>query len=199
VRVTIFLEGGGDAAIECRKGFAKLFQNAGLKRPHSPSLIACGSRNEAYRQFCNRWPGRDGEVLLLLVDSESQVNGAKWEHVAQRAGDHWKTPASVTEDHLWFMMQCMATWIVADRNTLARVFGDCLIANALPPLTDLERRSKADVQTRLQQATARCDRDRKYEKGRRPYQLVEKLDPETLADNLPHFKSLISHLRLLLL
>ncbi|HET6383829.1 MAG TPA: DUF4276 family protein [Armatimonadota bacterium] len=198
VKVTIFLEGGGGSAIECRRAFAKLFQDAGLRRPNFPAIIACGSRNEAYKQFCNEWQVRSDRSLLLLVDSETRVNGTKWDHVARRPGDQWKSPTGATEDHLWFMMQCMETWVAADRVTLSTVFRDCLTENALPPLVDLEKRSKDDVQTRLQRATARCPRDRKYEKGRRSYQVVEQLKSDALSANLPHFQSLIAHLKHLL-
>lgn len=196
VKVTIFLEGGDDASKECRRAFSKLFQDAGLSK--LPGIIACGSRNEAYSQFCNRWPGKRDEILLLLVDSEAQVHGAKWDHVAQRDGDGWTAPPGATEDHLWFMMQCMETWVVADPETLSKVFRDCLLPNALPPLFELERRSKSDVQAALQQATSRCDRSRKYEKGRRSYQVVIKLKTAALSNNLPHFRDLIAHLKRLL-
>ena len=59
----------------------------------------------------------------------------------------------------------------------------------MPPTNDLENRSKDDVQTALKDATKNCGRDRMYEKGKRSFELLGRLDPEKLKD-LPHFSRL---------
>lgn len=200
MKVTIFLEGGGKGEfdnVRCRQAFHKLLEKANL--PRHPALTPCGARSDAHDRFCTEWSKRKrDEMLLLLVDCEDPVTTGKWDHVARREGDHWEKPAGATEDHLWFMMQCMETWIVADRPTLARVFKNCLTENALPSLHQLEGKLKPIVQAALELATARCDRDRKYAKGKRSYQVVGALDPAELEKHLPHFRELIAHLRNLL-
>lgn len=91
------------------------------------------------------------------------------------------------DDQAQLMVQCMETWCVGDRTTLRAFFGQCLVANALPPLDDLEERARDDVQDRLANATRQCGRDRAYAKGSRSFKLVGSLDPAELRKHLPHF------------
>lgn len=55
----------------------------------------------------------------------------------------------------------------------------------MPPLTDLEERRRDDVQNRLVHATRNCSNA--YAKGKRSFEVLEKLDPTTLAQQLPSF------------
>lgn len=71
--VTIYIEGGGDAPqlkARCRKAFNKFIQGMGFEGS-MPKLVACGSRRNAYEQFCTAM--KQGKKALLLVDSEAPV------------------------------------------------------------------------------------------------------------------------------
>ena len=83
------------------------------------------------------------------------------------------------------MTTCMETWIVADRSALAAHYGQALQESGLPPLTDLEARSRDTVQESLAHATRGCTRA--YAKGKRSFAVLARLDPEVLEGHLPSF------------
>lgn len=152
-------------------------------------LPRCGSRQSAYDDFktalANAQPD---EYPILLVDSEALVTCTPWEHLQVRDG--WAKPTDADNDQAQMMVQCMETWCVADRNALIRFFGQKFNANALPPDTKLEIRSKDDILQALVSATRSCGNNRKYEKGKRSFELVGELDAQTLRNRLPHFNRL---------
>jgi len=199
VTVKLYVEGGGDAKslhIDCRRGFSQLLERAGFKG-RMPRIKACGSRNAAYDDFltAHRQP-RTQEHPILLVDSEGPVSRDPWGHLSDR--DNWSRPRASDDDQAQLMVQCMETWCVADREALRAVFGDGLVENALPAVNELEARAKGDVQDALGNATRSCGKNRKYAKGRRSFQLLEKLNPDTLRKHLPHFERLCAALDRLL-
>lgn len=53
-KVKIYVEGGGNLARlkrKCRQAFSSFFKRAGFK-DRMPRIVACGSRNNAYDDFC---------------------------------------------------------------------------------------------------------------------------------------------------
>ncbi|MBI2975944.1 MAG: hypothetical protein HYY33_03235 [Chloroflexi bacterium] len=58
----------------------------------------------------------------------------------------------------------------------------------------MEQRPRDQVQEALAQATRACGRDRQYQKGRRSFQILARLDPQTLKTYLPHFRRLLETL-----
>jgi hypothetical protein len=71
--VKLFVEGGGDRhnlRVECRAAFSEFLLKAGLAG-YLPRIVACGSRHEAYGDYCTAL--RNSEKALLLVDSEGPV------------------------------------------------------------------------------------------------------------------------------
>jgi len=187
VSVKIYAEGGGTSAgnAECRRGFKKLFEACGFGG-RLPRVTACGGRDEAYDDFRNAIAGIPaGDSVFLLVDSEDPVADIDrtWEHLRNR--DNWQRPTGASDDDVLLMTTCMETWIVADRAALEEHFGRDLNSNALPPLTDLERRSRHDVFDRLRRATQQCPAT--YSKGPLSFVVLGKLDPAVLEQHLPSF------------
>ena len=84
-----------------------------------------------------------------------------------------------------FMTTCMETLIAADRAALSGHYGAKLQVSALPPLDNLENRDRHDVQDRLVHATRRCTNA--YKKGKRSFEILTKLTPDTLGKHLPSF------------
>jgi hypothetical protein len=151
-----------------------------------PSTRACGSRNAAYGDFKTALStAAPDEYPVLLVDSEAPVNQSAWQHLQSRDG--WERPAGVDDDQAQLMVQCMESWCVADRSALREFFGACLRDGALPALKNLEAQTKESVQEALVNATRDCGRDRGYEKGKRSFELLGRLDPAELRKYLPHF------------
>ncbi len=131
---------------------------------------------------------------MLLVVSEVQVQSGTtaWQHRADR--DHWQKPNGVGDDQAQLMVQCMETWIVADRGAVQTFFGQGFRQNALPPVVDLDNRAKADIHRRLAAATQGCGSDRPYTKGAQSFALLGKLDPNKLEASLIWFKRFIQAL-----
>ncbi len=191
MKIRLYIEGGGDSKsqhISCREGFRKLLERAGFQG-RMPSTKACGGRDAAYGDFQTalRTAAPD-EYPVLLVDSEAPVNQSAWQHLS--SSDRWPRPAGAEDDQAQFMVQCMESWCVADRNALRQFFGVSLRESALPALNNLEAQTKESVQDAFISATRDCGRDRGYKKGKRSFELLAQLDPAELTKHLPHFVSL---------
>ena len=184
----IYLEGGGnrpEGRARCREGFRKLLERCGLSG-RMPKLVASGSRSDAFDNFKTSHTNASGsEYVALLIDSEGRVSDVEqtWEHL--RHGDNWQRPRGAADDQVLLMTTCMETWIVADQSALREHFGQGLRPNALPSPTNLESRPTGDVQSSLENATRDCAAP--YTKGPRSYEVVGKLNPDTLESQLPSF------------
>lgn len=171
---------------ECRRGFRELLEKCGTE--HLPALVACGGRANAFRDFRNelKRPSRS-EFVALWVDSEDPVANIEkpWTHLKNRPGDNWTKPKGATDEQVLLMTTCMETLIVADRHALHKHYGSKLDESALPPLEDLESRHRDEVLGRLEKATGDCPN--KYKKGKRSFEILGKLNPDTL-EQLPSFQ-----------
>ena len=185
---TIYLEGGGDSAqlkIRCREGFRKQLAKCGFGG-RMPRLVACGGRDAAFDHFLTAH-GTEiaGEYVALLIDSEDPLTdiNAAWVHL--KARDGWEKPSEASDAQVLLMTTCMETWIVVDRAALARHYDQNLQRSVLPPLVNVESRTREEVQTRLEKATTRCSNA--YAKGKRSFEVLGGLDPEALKPHLPSF------------
>ena len=186
----VLLEGGDVESSEslgrCREGFRRLLEKCGFSG-RMPRLKACGSRQSAYENFVAIYASQSSlDYTALLIDSEDPVTNIDetWRHLNQRDG--WQTPPGAQDDQVLLMVTCMETWIVADRQTLNQHFGNPLQTSALPPLDNLEGRSRQDVQDRLESATRHCPVP--YSKGRNSFEILGKLSPDVLEQRLPSFR-----------
>jgi hypothetical protein len=190
VSAALFLEGaaiGADSKelkIRCREGFRKLLEKSGYEK-RMPRLYACGSREATFDDFKTGLAGKTaGDYVAMWIDSEDPLTNleATWEHLRRR--DKWTKPAGAADDQVLFMTTCMETLIVADRAALA-VHYVKLQTNALPPLVNLESRHRHDIQDALFHATGHCSNA--YAKGKRSFEILSKLTPDTLERYLPSF------------
>lgn len=181
---TLFVEGGGESAdlhARCRTAFKRFFERLGMKG-RMPRIVACGPRNDAYDQFCEAFA--QGTASRLLVDSEDPVADVDktWEHLLGR--DKWKKPKDATDGHVFLMTTCMETWIVADRAALRSHYGSRLNEKVLPAVDKtLEERDRQAVQNALVSATTNCDNA--YKKGKRSFDVLEKINPSGIEGHLP--------------
>jgi hypothetical protein len=184
----IYIEGGGDSKdlrTQCRKGFRKLLEKCDFAG-RMPKLVACGSRNGAFDDFRTAHSRNSGEsYVAMLIDSEEPVADieATWTHLGNR--DNWQRPANAHDEQVLFMTTCMETWIVADRAVLFEHYGHDLQESALPSLVEIEKRPRVAVQDALIHATRNCTN--KYSKGSRSFEVLAKLSPSVLKQNLPSF------------
>lgn len=184
---TIYVEGGGSSAAdrECRAGFRRLLERCGFQG-RLPRMFPSGSRSSAYQDFRDHVTRSDRQEFVgLLVDSETRVADIDrtWDHLTNRSGDRWSKPRGTTDEQVLFMTTSMETWIVADLEALQKRFGQKLNEDQLPPLVELESRSRNDVYRRLRRATSNG-----YSKGRVSFELLGALDPDVLDQHLPSFR-----------
>jgi hypothetical protein len=191
VSATLYLEGGASGAdskelqIRCREGFRKLLEKCGYKG-RMPRLSACGSRDAAFDDFqIGLAEKAAADYVAMWIDSEDPLKDleAAWKHLTR--SDKWMPPAGAADDQVLFMTTCMETWIVADHSALTDHYGAKLQISALPPLVNMENRERHDVQDKLVHATRNCTNA--YAKGKRSFEILAKLRPETLGTHLPSF------------
>jgi hypothetical protein len=179
VKITIFVEGGGKGALrsECRQAFKQLFDRAGFEK-RSPKVVPCGSRREAFDDFCHELSlDKQGEFPMLLVDSEDAVTKPVWQHLRERQGDQWEQPEDATDDHAHLMVQCMESWLIADKDNLETYFGNGFVVSRLPPGTNVEVISKAAVFAGLRAATRDTTPKGEYSKGTHSFKILALTDP----------------------
>ena len=162
-----------------------------------PRVVACGSRQRAYDQFCAAVDEAEADsFIVLLVDSEAAVavSDSPWEHLRKR--DNWTQPSAAVDDSAQLMVQCMEAWFVADRQSLGAYFGKDFKAAALPKRDDVEAIARSDLERTLRQATRLCSKGKGiYRKGRHSFELLECLDPSKVMESSPHARRLIDMLR----
>ena len=191
MKARLYVEGGGDGGSlrrALRESFRVFFKKAGLK--HLPRVVACGSRQHAYDDFCAAIDRPSEDFVALLVDSEGPVNATTaWAHLKER--DKWTRPAGATEENAHLMVQVMESWFLADRDCLALHFGNGFRASALPAAQrDVEDVAKEDVGRALNEAT-RHSRKGRYSKGRDSFGLLSQLDATKVIEASPHARRLV--------
>jgi hypothetical protein len=187
----IYIEGGGEdskqLAILCREGFRKLLEKCGFgTQRRMPRLFACGSRSATFEAFKVALKSHsENDFLAMWIDSEEPLNDleAAWAHLSAR--DQWVQPEGSFDKQVLFMTTCMETLCVADRKALQEHFKAGLQNSALPSLHNLESRNRHDIQEGLKHATRNCSNA--YEKGKRSFEILGKLNPATLDQYLPSF------------
>jgi hypothetical protein len=189
VSVKIYVEGGGDhnkdLETQCRRGFNKFFEKAGLKN-RMPRVVRCGGRRHAYDTFRAAHESADNDYLpILLVDSEAPVTQADpWEHVKYRPGDGWERPRSASPDQIHFMVQAMEAWFHADKEALAKYYGQGFHVAAMKARQDIDNIPKADLYEGMKSATKDCQKD-EYSKGQHSFQILALIDPAKVKTASP--------------
>ena len=194
----LYVEGGGDRKplrTECRQAFREFLRKAGLAG-RLPRIFASGGRQQAYDDIRHALrASRDGDFVVLLVDSEGPIatDAERWRHLKDRDG--WDKPAGTTDDQVHLMVQCMEAWFLADRAALTGYFGDGFNENSLPRRAAVEEVSKQDLERGLNAATRNSRTKGAYHKGRDSFALLADLDPDKVADASPHAKRFLEALR----
>ena len=190
VSIKIYVEGGGDRKdlrTRCRQGFSQFFEKAGFKG-RMPSVVACGSRQNAFDNFCTALKAAENDLPMLLVDSEEAVSQSPWEHLKSRDG--WERPNGAEDKQAQLMVQVMEPWFLADRPTVARHFGQGFREGALPNQTKIEEIPKQQVFDSLKSAT-RESRAGVYDKGKHSFDVLGKLEPSLVRSVSPHAERLL--------
>ncbi len=184
MRVRVYVEGGGDAGstkAACREGFRRLFEKLNLDA--MPKLVASGGRTKAFDNFSDALRSHLGEMILLLVDSETVVKTAVWAHLNARDG--WNRPAKASEEQAHLMVRCMEAWLLADKEALQAFYARGFAVNALPGARDVESIPKGVVMSSLRRASKRSQKG-EYHKTRHAYALLQLVDPAKVRSASRH-------------
>lgn len=200
--ITLYVEGGGYRALdtELRKAFQIFLTAAGVVQ--RPRVVACGSRQAAYTDFCNALATTN--QVLLLVDAEAAVATAHaqgtaaqwqpWAHLLQRDG--WACPNGATDLHCHLMVECMENWLLADPNMLSTFFGNGFDLSKLPkPGQSVEALGKVQTLGALKAATQGCKTKGQYGKGAHSFKLLALISPVKLLPVAPWAQRLVDALR----
>lgn len=196
----IYVEGGSEdqkaPKDACRKGFVEFLQKAGFEGK-MPQIVACGSRDEALRQF--ERAKRSGDNAWLLIDSEQPI-AAKHQQGETQNWQSWghlplSKPALSNDNQCHFMVVVMESWLLSDRETLKKYYGKNFKENALPnEAVSIETLTKDQIYKSLEQATQGTQKG-KYSKGGHSFDLLEKIDPQKVIEKSPWAKRFIECLR----
>lgn len=183
----IYLEGGGDSKelhTRCREGFRRLLERCEFQG-RMPRLVACGGRASTYADFVSEFTNGNRDFVALLIDSEDPLANLDdtWAHLL--AHDGWQQPNGAIDDQVLFMTTCMETWLIGDRSALRGHYGSRFQESALPPLNNLESKSRHTVQASLAHATRNCTNA--YAKGKRSFDVLAIVAPTILEKHLPSF------------
>lgn len=195
--LTIYVEGGGNGVAtraRCRRGFSEFFSSAGLAG-RMPKVVPCGPRKEAYEAFCRALASGQGGSSLLLVDSEGRVSEEDpWVYLKKRQQDQWTRPEGSTSENCHLMVQCMESWLVADPEALARLFGRGFEPRRLPQHADLEAVTVSRVLDGLEKATGTSSRG-KFRKGKDAFDALAETDPSKVEEASPWARRFLDHLK----
>ena len=92
------------------------------------------------------------------------------------------------------MVQCMEAWFVADRDLLARFFGQGFTENPLPGSQDIEAIPKNEVFHALRMATRNSKTKGEYGKSEHSFEILGQLDPKKVRKASIHAGKLLDAL-----
>lgn len=195
--VTIFFEGGGDKETtqsKCRRGLSIYCAKVNPKFRRL-RVVASGGREQTFEKFnIALRNSRVGETVALLVDSEGPVTkSSAAEHL--RETDRWEF-ANLPNHHAFLMVQCMESWFMADRQSLAAFYDGGFLLNSLPgSSTSIESIRKQSVHSALKRATSNTRTKGEYQKIDHGSALLAMIDPAKVEDASPHAKRFNDFLR----
>jgi hypothetical protein len=134
----------------------------------------------------NRTSSQGEEIPYFYFGYERgqpRLNSAKgtspWDHVKARKGDGWDRPPGATDEQLHFMHVCMETWLIADPDALAKVFGSKFEKSKLPAIATLEKSNKQKLYESLS-AASKATPSGRYGKGDHSFRVLGEVAPQRL-------------------
>lgn len=187
--IRIYVEGGGDknaSKATFRQGMNAFFSGiVQLARSQKIgwTLIACGPRNNAFRDFKTALRTHPDAFNLLLVDAEDPVTASSIrQHLKDR--DNWDA-LDMDETHCHLMVEIMENWLLADVEALARFYRQNFNRNAIPNTQNVERISKKTVETALTNATRQTQKG-EYHKIQHGPNLLGLVSVPTIRKRAPY-------------
>jgi len=145
-------------------------------------LIACGSRDSAYKDFAMALKTFPNAFNVLLVDSEAPVNPPPWRHLRQNSG--WEL-AEEHDSQCHLMAQAMEAWLIADIEARRNYYGPDFNVNPIPGNMNAEQIDKNQLKRALTNATRNTNKG-KYDEVKHACEILRKLDVARVRQAAPH-------------
>ncbi len=175
----VYLEGGNHLRVPMR-GFIRRAVGNSISLDVRP----CRDRGRAIRLF-GRASSSDS---LLLIDSEGDDLDALRRDVLAR------TNLQYASARLFFMVQLMEAWFLADETALQAFYGPNFNVNSLTANSNVENIAKTEVMRRLRNATRGTSKGI-YDKTDHAPDLLMQIDPAAVYSACANFARLIDFLR----
>jgi hypothetical protein len=134
----------GDPAL--REGFRVFFSELATALGRQPRLIA--GEATAIADFLTGLRKHPGALNILLIDSERPDDGKLFETICQPKGIDVRS-----RNRVFWMVQCMEAWFLADAEALRKYYGKEFRENAVLGNPRVEEISRKDVFEALKTAT----------------------------------------------
>lgn len=181
----------GDSSL--KEGFRTFFNvlhDAAKHRGCRIRLIDCGPTAAAIQDFKDALRKPGNAWMVLLIDSDAPDDGKLF----ARRCEGLEKPL---EDSVFWMVQMMESWFLADPEALKRFYGQGFQESALRGDPQVEQIPKADIYSRLERATKETAKG-KYHKTRHAPQLLRFIDSQRVRQSAPNcermFKTVLTRL-----
>jgi len=165
-----------------REGFSEFFKELTATLGRAPKLIV--GKGNPFRVFRLALDTHPDALNILLIDSERPDDGKLFETICKPRGIDVQS-----RDHVFWMVQCMEAWFMADAEALRRYYGRNFGESALKGNPRVEEIPKKDVFERLRAATKETKKG-SYHKTRHAPSLLRLIDPALVKQASAHCQRL---------
>jgi hypothetical protein len=168
--IRLYFEGDPELASGFAGFFGKIKERAERKRIRFRPVSTRGKPESGFRKGRKSHPDAWN---ILLRDSEGPID------------------PTLRDDSVYWMVQLMEAWFLADPDALAQYYGEGFNRNALSKNPNVEEILKRDVESSLKQAIKDTTK-RRYHKTKHAPALLELIDPEKVRNAAPNCELLFS-------
>lgn len=180
--IRIYFEGDGALKPGFDRFLGGIKQKARLRRCRFSLIAANGTPAQDYKIAVESHPDAWN---VLLLDSEGPATTPLDLCAKKDLAGH--------SDSVFWMVQIMESWFLADPNALERYYKDGFHASALKGDPRVEQVPKSDVLSRLRAAKRKTKKD-EYHKTAHAPALLASIDPELVKAAAPNCKRLFDAL-----
>ncbi len=184
MEIRIYFEGTWTLKTSFRRFFAEL-QTAASGADSEIEFVPAKNGTRDYRKALRSHPNAWN---ILLKDSEEQMP----QNPAALCERHGIDPKLVGD--VFWMVELMESWFLADPEALAKYYGKDFLASAIGGTQDVEKIQKAVVLNRLKQASRNTQKG-EYHKVKHAPHLLERLDPDRVQKHASHCRKLFDAVR----
>ena len=175
--IRIYFEGNRDLKRGFHSFFSKLHDLARSKNCQVRWISTGGKPVPDYRDALCTHPNAWN---VLLKDSDRPDSGRLFQELSRQE----KLNASLADSVFW-MVQVMESWFLADSEALGKYYGQGLKARLLRANPEVEQIRKEDVLRKLRTATKDTQKG-EYDKRKHAPDLLSRIDPERVSKASPN-------------